>query len=422
MASNPQFELRPPVTLPRRQPRTTVYDVLKLQKAAQQINSVLELDRLLDMIVNETAVAFGCLEASIWLHDEERNDMVLTGVRGCTMYNKGARLRVGEQGLIGRVAATGQLCYTPDVREDPTYIACEPDTLSEIDIPLSVDGKIIGVFSAVHPKVNGFPPQQVRLLQALAGHIAVAVRNAQLFQRERFERERMHREAQEARLIQQALFPKSEPWVPGFRVAGVCAPAGAVAGDWYDYIPLAGGRWGLVLADVSGKGMPAALLMSATRGILRSLAESAEEPGPILTRLNRVLLEDFPIGKFVTMLYAVLDPGRRTLTFASAGHLWPLFANGHGAEFLETDSGLPLGVAESEFQERRIELPPNSRVLFYTDGITEAANQEEEYGTRRLQALVSRAQVTAEDVLLDVRNFAGPRGLNDDATVILVRA
>ncbi len=422
MASNPQFELRPPVVPPRRLPRTKVNDVLRLQKAAQQINSILDLDLLLDRIVNETAVMFGCLEATIWLHDEERNEMVLQGVRGCTMYKKGARLKVGEQGLIGRVAATGQLCYTPDVREDQTYIACEPDTLSEIDIPLSVDGKVIGVFSAVHPEVNGFPPEQVRLLHALAGHIAVAVRNAQLFQRERFEKERMNREAQEARLIQQALFPKSEPWIPGFRVAGLCAPASAVAGDWYDYIPLADGRWGLVLADVSGKGMPAALLMSATRGILRSLAESIAEPGPILTRLNHVLLEDFPCGKFVTMVYAVLDPARRTLTFANAGHPWPLFANSHGAEFLQTDSGLPLGVAESEFQERRIELPPASRVLFYTDGISEAANRDEEYGGRRLQALVARPQITAEDVLAEVRGFAGPRGLHDDATVILVRA
>ncbi len=422
MASNPQFELRPPVIPVRRQQRTKVHDVLKLQKAAQQINSILDLDLLLDRIVNETAVMFGCLEASIWLRDEQHNEMVLTGVRGCTMFKKGARLKVGEQGLIGKVAATGQLWYAPDVREDPTYIACEPDTLSEIDIPLSVDGKVIGVFSAVHPEVNAFPPEQVRLLHALAGHIAVAVRNAQLFQRERFEKERMNREAQEAQLIQRALFPKSEPWIPGFRVAGLCAPASAVAGDWYDYIPLAGGRWGLVLADVSGKGMAAALLMSATRGILRSLAESIEEPGPILARLNHVLLEDFPCGKFVTMVYAVLDPAQRTLTFASAGHLWPLFANGHGAEFLQTETGLPLGVAECEFQERRIELPPSSRVLLYTDGITEATNRDEEYGAGRLQALLNNTQVTTEDVLADVRRFAGTRALNDDATVILVSA
>ena len=329
MASRPDFELRSPTVAPRRPQRQHVHDLLKLQKAAQQIGSILDLDLLLDRIVNETAVMFGCLEASIWLHDPAANEMVLSGVRGCTLYLKGVRLKVGEQGLIGRVAATGQVCYTPDVRLDPTYIACEPGTLSEIDIPLIAEGEVIGVFSAVHPEVNGFSPAQVRLLEALAGYIAVAVRNASLFQRERREKEQMSQEAQEARSIQQALFPKASPLAPGFAVTGHCAPARAIGGDWYDYIPLADGRWGLVLADVSGKGMAAALLMSATRGILRSLVAAEERPEAVLTRLNHVLVEDFPCGRFVTAIYAVLDPAARTVTFANAGH--PFDPNVHEA-------------------------------------------------------------------------------------------
>ncbi len=423
MATSLKFELRPPTVSSRRPPKRNVSDLLKLQKAAQQISSILDLDQLLDRIVNETAVMFGCLEASIWLHDAGTNEMVLTGVRGCTMYLKGARLKVGEQGLIGKVAASGQISYTPDVRLDPTYIACEPGTLSEIDIPLLADGQVIGVFSAVHPEVNGFPPEQVKLLEALTGHISVAVHNACAFQRERQEREQMTREAEEARAIQQALFPKVSPSIRGFTVNGNCVPARAIGGDWYDYVPLEGGRWALVLADVSGKGMAAALLMSGARGILRSLVAADSRPSTVLARLNRVLVEDFPSGKFVTMVYAVLDPAARTLTFANAGHPLPLMLAAGRAELLDCNSGLPLGVAVNDYPEKAVSLELGARVLLYTDGITEAANSEgEEFGTLRLQSVAQQPEVTIEHVLNQVRWFAGARGLADDATVLLIGA
>src|SRR5450759_5369019 len=118
----------------------------------------------------------------------------------------------------------------------------------------------------------------------------------------------MDLEAQEARAIQQALLPKSSPYIPGFVVSGLSVPARAVGGDWYDFIPFPDGRWGLVLADVSGKGTAAALLMSATRGVLRSLAQTGSGPAEVLTRLNQLMIEDFPSGRFVTMVYAELDP------------------------------------------------------------------------------------------------------------------
>src|SRR5262249_57806367 len=141
----------------------------------------------------------------------------------------------------------------------------------------------------------------------------VAVYNAQRLQAERAERAVMDREAEDARTIQQALLPKSSPYIPGFVVSGRSVPARAVGGDWYDFIPFPDGRWGIVLGDVSGKGTAAALLMSATRGMLRSLAEACCTPGEVLTRLNELLVDDFPAGKFVTMVYGVLNPASRTL-------------------------------------------------------------------------------------------------------------
>jgi phosphoserine phosphatase RsbU/P len=396
-------------------------DLLRLEKAAKKINSILDLDQLIDKVVNEVAHSFGCLEATIYLHDRPRGELVLACVHGCTRHGKGDRKKVGKEGMVGYVAGTGKMHYAPDVRKDPYYIACEESTLSEVAIPLLVDGQLVGVFSASHPELDAFPPGQLRLLESLCAHIAVAVSNAHRFQKERREREEMSREAREARTIQQALLPKSSPWIPGFAVTGLSIPAGALGGDWYDFIALDERRWGLVLADVSGKGMAAALLMSATRGMLRSLAEACASPGEVLTKLNRLLVEDLPAGRFVTMIYAVLDPDKRSLTFANAGHLRPLLITNGVAHFLDTDRGMPLGVRGDDFSEVEVKIPQGSRVFFYSDGITEASNGvDEEYGLKRLACHLTRPEASLESLLNDVRSFADGRALHDDATAIFL--
>jgi sigma-B regulation protein RsbU (phosphoserine phosphatase) len=247
------------------------------------------------------------------------------------------------------------------------------------------------------------------------------VHNARRFQSERQQREAMSREAQEARAIQQALLPKSSPYIPGFSVSGLSVPASAVGGDWYDFIPFPDGRLGIVLADVSGKGTAAALLMSATRGVFRSLAEACCTPGEVLTRLNSLLVEDFPAGKFVTMVYAVLDPASRTLTFANAGHLHPLLIDETGARFLDVERGVPLGLASGDYSETQVSLSEGSRLVFYSDGITEAENSfEEEYGLDRLAKHSAISGASAVSLIDDVRAFADGTGIRDDASVVFI--
>jgi phosphoserine phosphatase RsbU/P len=398
-----------------------VEDLQRLQKAAQKITSILDLDQLIDNIVNDVAHSFGCVEAGIYLHDEEHGEMVLAGVHGCSVNHKGHCLKIGKEGMVGYVASTGQMRYAPDVRKDEYYVACEDSTLSEVAIPLHVGERLVGVFTASHPELDAFPRQQLRLLQALCDHVAVAVHNARRFQSERAERETMNREAQDARIMQQALLPKCSPYIPGFVISGLTVPAGAVGGDWYDFIPFPDGRWGLVLADVSGKGTAAALLMSATRGMLRSLAEACCTPGEVLTKLNSLLVEDFPAGKFVTLVYAVLDPATRNVTFANAGHLHPLFIDSQGAQFLDTERGLPLGIGCGDYSESSVHLSEGSRLVFYSDGITEAVNgDEQEYGLTRLAEHAVRPTASAVTIVDDVRAFANGCGVRDDATVVFV--
>jgi sigma-B regulation protein RsbU (phosphoserine phosphatase) len=408
-------------TAPRVLTADLVEDLQRLQKAAQRITSILDLDQLINSVVSEVTDSFGCLKASVYLHDEERREMVLAGVQGFGEHHKGYRLKIGKEGMVGYVASTGQTRYAPDVSKDPYYVSCEATIRSEVAIPLRVGERLVGVFTASHPEIDAFPRQQLRLLQALCDHVAVAVYNARRLQVERAERAVLDREADEARTIQQALLPKSSPYIPGFVISGRSVPARAVGGDWYDFIPFPDGRWGLVLADVSGKGTAAALLMSATRGMFRSLAEACCSPGEVLTKLNQLLVDDFPAGKFVTMVYAVLDPASRTVVFANAGHLLPLFIDDQGEHFIDVERGLPLGLACGDYSETTISLSSGSRLIFYSDGITEAENANEEpYGLFRLAEHATRPEASAVSIVDEVRSYANGSGVRDDASVVFV--
>src|SRR5579863_5870556 len=150
-----------------------VEDLLKLQRTAQRISSILDLDELIEKVVNDVARSFGCVDADIYLHNEERCELVLAsacGCDGCDAHGPGHSLKIGKEGMVGHVAATGQMRYAPDVRKDPYYIGCEEGTQSEVAIPLHVDGQLVGVFTASHDQLDGFPPKQRRLLQALCSH------------------------------------------------------------------------------------------------------------------------------------------------------------------------------------------------------------------------------------------------------------
>jgi phosphoserine phosphatase RsbU/P len=396
--------------------------LMKLQRAMHLIASTLDLDALLDRVVNDIASSIGNVEVSVWLRADGTDEMVLQGVRGCRMYRKGDRLQIGREGMVGYVAATGKMRYAPDVRRDPYYLACEPDTLSEATIPLKAGGRFLGVLSVDHKEIDAFSSDQLKVLQAIAGHIAIAVANARVFHHERQQRERLEQESAEARAIQEALFLKAVPLIPGFAIETAWHPAGSVAGDWFDFFDLGNDRYGIALADVSGKGMPAALLMSATRALLHTIAPLDPSPSRTLERLNHALIEDFPAGKFVTMIYGVLDARSRELSLASAGHLLPLVINDESS-FLELETGLPLGLGPSSYPERTVTISQGTHVLLYTDGITEADNGAgEEYGPARLMHHFLCPNACVNGLITEVQRFGATSDHIDDATVVLLRS
>lgn len=397
-------------------------ELFLLQRVAQRIASLLDIEVLLEEVVGDVSETFGYSRSAVLLKDELTNELVIAAVRGWTInyHQKGERFKIGEYGIVGHVGATAETYYAPDVLRDPHYQQSEPLTRSELDIPLKRHGVLIGVFNVQSTAVDGFAPSRIRVMEALAGHLAIAIENAQLFLRERLEKERMRAELQEAQLMQQQLLPERDITHPAFSIHGVCLPCRTVAGDWYDYILFPDGRIAVVVADVAGKGMAAALLMSSTRGILRLLAERVTEPAALLDRLNKSLIADFPRSKFVTMALVLLDPNKMTARIALAGHPPPVLVDGLPRR-LKDAGGLPLGMIDSGYVEETISLTPGARLVLHSDGVLEAEGPDgEEYGTAGIEQHFKSSNASVETLLDDVRRFVHGAPLEDDATVVTI--
>ena len=263
-------------------------------------------------------------------------------------------------------------------------------------VPLVSQGELIGLLN-LGPRLSQqeYSADDRKLLSDLSIQTAPAVRVAQLVrqqQQEAQERERIEQELRIARLIQQTLLPKTLPQLPGYEVAAYYQPAREVGGDFYDFLELDDGRLGVVVGDVTDKGVPAALVMATTRTILRASAQRLFSPGEVLKRANDALVTDIPPNMFITCLYAILEPESGHLVYANAGHDLPYRRLGGGdgvAEELRA-RGMPLGLMPGMgYEEKEVILERGESVLFYSDGLVEAHDPKREmFGFPRLQGLV----------------------------------
>src|SRR5215211_4096428 len=266
----------------------------------------------------------------------------------------------------------------------------------KVVVPLVSQGELIGLLN-LGPRLSQqeYSADDRKLLSDLSTQTAPAVRVAQLVrqqQQEAQERERIEQELRIARLIQQTLLPKTLPQLPGYDVAAYYQPAREVGGDFYDFLDLEDGRLGLVVGDVTDKGIPAALVMATTRTMLRAAAQRLFSPGEVLRRANEALVPDIPPSMFITCLYAILEPGSGRIVYANAGHDPPYRRRAdrnEGAEELRA-RGMPLGLMTAmAYEEREVVLEEGESVLFYSDGLVEAHDPHREmFGFPRLQGLV----------------------------------
>ncbi len=335
-------------------------------------------------------------------------------------------LQIG-QGIVGWVAKSGEPVIVPDVSADRRYVAARSSTRSEIAAPLMVDGRVVGVFNLESDHVDTYHDGHLELLLAFASQAALAVERARTA-RDRVERRRLEKELAIARDIQQSFLPASAPRVPGFDLAGTSISHDQVGGDYYDFITISETRIGLAIADVSGKGIPAALLMAGFRMSLLAEIRNEFAIRAVMRKVNQLLHESTERDRFVTAFYGVLDWRNGVLIFSNAGHNPPLLLRADGTKEELTDGGVALGVLEdARYEERPLAVEHGDVVVLYTDGVSEAENAEgEQFGPERIERIVRahpahNARELTQDIVAAVLDWAGERGLNDDLTLLILR-
>ncbi|MGF1473103.1 MAG: PP2C family protein-serine/threonine phosphatase [Rubrobacteraceae bacterium] len=298
-------------------------------------------------------------------------------------------------------------------------------------VPLVSQGELIGILN-LGPRMSEqeYSADDRKLLGDLASQTAPAVRVAQLVRQQQLEaqeRERIEQELRVARLIQQTLLPKSVPEPGGYQLGAYYQPAREVGGDFYDFLELPDGRLGVVVGDVTDKGVPAALVMATTRTMLRAAAQRFDSPGDVLERVNDVLHPDIPPNMFVTCLYAILDPQTGRLQYANAGHDLPYMRHAEGAAELRA-TGMPLGLMPGMgYEEKEVVLGDGDTVLFYSDGLVEAhAPDKEMFGFPRLQGLVGAHKGNGPELmdflLTELDRFTGKDWeQEDDITLVTLQ-
>jgi serine phosphatase RsbU (regulator of sigma subunit) len=300
----------------------------------------------------------------------------------------------------------------------------------QVTTPLVSQGELVAILSlGAHLSQQDYSRDDLKLLDTLAAQAAPAVQVAKLVREQRAQEERRARldqELQLARRIQLSLLPKEMPALAGWQLNAFYQPAREVGGDFYDFIPLPDGRLGIAIGDVTGKGMPAALCMATTRTTLRATAQSMDSPGDVLARVNTYACQDVPIGMFITCLYAILNPATGSLHFANAGHDLPY--QWHGGSVTELHArGMPLGLMPgSIYEENQITILRGQDVIFYTDGVVEAHNQQHEmFGISRLEKLLAQCSSDAaihETICEQLTAFTGKDWeQEDDITMVTLR-
>lgn len=342
------------------------------------------------------------------------------------------------EGVVGKVAETGKAELIAEAASDPRIVKHDDPALavrSFIAVPLVFRDRFFGVLAVNNPADGKpFTAMDFSLVQSLAEQAALALHNAE-FLNYQIEKKQLDLDLSLASGIQQMLLPHDAPKIPGLDVDARYLPEQKVGGDFYDLFALSETRLAVAVADVSGKGIPASLLMAICRTNLRQIAPRFSSPARVLSELNRALVSEIRQDLFITIVYAIVDSAQNEVIFARAGHELPLFSRTEGtgvtADFVGAE-GMPLGLVEPDLFEpiiadRRETLAPGGLLVLYTDGITEAPNIEgkEFSGARlaeRVRGIHTRSAREINDGILDaVRRFSGGATQRDDLTLVTVK-
>ncbi len=342
-----------------------------------------------------------------------------------------------DEGVLGAVMSAGESLLLPNVKDHDAFrdaFVSYEEEIAALLAPLKYGGRDLGVVAIVRRRdrqSRPFTANDFEVFCSAAEQSAFAMGNA-LIHRELVEKRKLEDEVRTASEVQHVLLPSGEPNIPGYRVCGKNTPARMISGDYFDYIDLGNDQSGIVIADVTGKGVPAGLLMVMCRSVLRLVAKTAHTPSGVLALVNRHLFPDVREDMFVSLAYVVLQHGEGDLTLSRAGHDAPMMFRSKTGE-VETikPPGLAIGIDEGEVFERvtkdlSLHMESGDCLLLYTDGVCEAVNsQEDEFGKAKLvevfqETAPSGAEAVVEAIQQAVVSFAGEEPQMDDITLIVI--
>ncbi|MGA7523970.1 MAG: SpoIIE family protein phosphatase [Acidobacteriaceae bacterium] len=416
-----------------------------LQRVAQLIRRIIDYQMLSVWLVNERGIESRLAirlpprhegkhreeRRSIWDSSPNAGPETLSSQAPAasaveTIGVRGEPIPLGE-GLVGAAIEGKRALLVGDVRKDSRYRMVNPETRSEMVVPLIYKGRALGALDIEHPRAHFFNEEHERSVTTLAAQIAIALENAQLYQRVAQQEQRLERDMAMAREVQLRLLPPAKPQHKRAEFAARFLPARTIGGDLYDFLPYDPNRSAIALGDVSGKAAPAALYAALVSGIMRSAAAQHPSPSEMLRMLNDALQERKLDSQYVTMLYGLWNDENLTLQIANGGSVQPLFCHGDEVDTIRAE-GFPLGMfPNATWEEFSIATQPGDSVVFFSDGIVDAQNAAGEmFGNDRLLACVRKnrqksASKLAENVLTEVGRFQGKRDRFDDETVLVLR-
>lgn len=411
--------------------RRAVAELTILNEISNAVSATKTVEELSDLIIRKCIKHVAAEQAAIWLFDPtDKQVSAKTFLRVMDIKILNVPLKIGAS-LAGWVLKNNRPLVVNDFSQDSRFhnIAQQYGEIrSLLAIPLSLKNRIIGLLTLFNKRSGGeFDAGDIRLMSIIASQSAQSIENARLYEEERRLHE-LEEDIKAARCIQEALLPKESPHLEGYDIAGLSIPAREIGGDYYDFIEMDNNRLGLAIADVSGKGTPAALLMAGLHACLRGQAALGMEPGETLEKVNVMLSKSIEIGRFVTAVYGHLDLTRRSLLYVNAGHNYPIVIGDDGSIVQFEFSDMLLGVfPKTSYEERKIDLTGGDSLLLYTDGITEAENEKGDfYGFDRLKRLFaanrrSSAAELSQLLLNSVRSFQGKVHQSDDITLVIVK-
>jgi sigma-B regulation protein RsbU (phosphoserine phosphatase) len=412
-----------------------VKDLSSLIEVSRVINSTLDLGKLLDIVMKIAKKVIRAEASSLMLIDEQARELVYEvalGSKGKEVKKK-FRLKIG-QGIAGWVAKYQKPLLVKDVTKDPRFFS-RPDkttgfkTRSILCVPMKVRDRTIGVLQAINPRQRDmFSQEDTDLFNAFASQAAIAIANARMH-RDILQNQRVEQELAIASQIQQNFLPRVYPRLGNISLYARSIPAREIGGDFYDFISLDRDCLGIVIGDVSGKGVPAALYMVKTMTELRNQVNEFRQPDRLLSMVNNILVKKSMRGMFVTLIYLVLNAREKTVTFSNAGHLSPIFLDlpSKKASLLENARSLPLGIIpDVKYDKAEIDIRGDKLLVLYTDGINEARNRKsKEFTLLRLNKVIKEKSFTAKDavnsIIGAIADFSKGVKQHDDLTVLALR-